>query len=121
MANKQLVSFIKEARRRGFSDSEIKEPLLLKGWDANEIERAFSVIKLNLKYKNKVCFYLGGEAYKLLEKRAKKNLLTIEEQVEDIVRRSCVNTKNIKKSEEKLDDLLVSIFSRKNTGRKSSK
>lgn len=119
MANKELVEFIKEARRRGFSDLEIKEPLLDRGWALKEIEKAFASLKKpKLSYKNKVCFYLDSEVLKVIEKRAKRNMLTVEEQIEDIIRRSAVSAKGIKRSEEKLDDLLVSIFSRKRTGRK---
>ena len=50
---------------------------------------------------------------KVLEKRAKKNLMTVNEQIQDIIRRSCVNSLN-KTSSPKInvDDRLVSIFSR---------
>jgi hypothetical protein len=56
---------------------------------------------------------------KALQKRAKKNLMTIEEQVRDIVRRSCVNASS-KTSTPKLDidDRLVSIFSRHKNGKR---
>ena len=40
-ANTKLVSFIKEARKRGFDDFQIREPLLKKGWPSEEIEKAF--------------------------------------------------------------------------------
>ncbi|MDD5700280.1 MAG: hypothetical protein PHH00_03790 [Candidatus Nanoarchaeia archaeon] len=118
MVNKELGEFIKEARRRGFSDMEIKEPLLAKGWNPGEVERALASLGGGLGYKNKVCFYMDSEVYAVIKKRAKKNLLTVEEQVEDIVRRSAVNAGGIKREEEKLDDLLVSVFSRKKTGKR---
>lgn len=118
MVNKELAEFIKEARKRGFSDLEIKEPLLGKGWSRVEVEKAMSSIRGGLGYKNKVCFYVDSEVLKVIQKRAKRNMLTVEEQVEDIVRRSAVNARGIKKSEEKLDDLLVSIFSRKKSGKR---
>jgi len=56
---------------------------------------------------------------KILEKRAKKNLFTLKEQVHDIIRRSCVNTSSKSSySDIKCDDKLVSIFSRSKRGRK---
>ena len=36
-ANKQLLKFIKQARERGFDDYQIKEPLLKRGWPADEV------------------------------------------------------------------------------------
>ena len=116
MPNLKLVKFIKEARRRGYDDLQIKEPLLKHGWPVDEIEKAFSSIK-NLKpehkFKNKVCIFLDSEILKNLEKRAKKNMLNLHEQIEDILRRSCVNSRKLKRQEEKLDDMLVGLFSRK--------
>lgn len=120
MINKELAEFIKEARGRGFSDLEIKEPLLAKGWNASEVEKALGILGGGLGYKNKVCFYMDDEVYGVIKKRAKKNLMTIEEMVEDIVRRSAVSAKGIKREEEKLDDLLVSVFSRKKNGKKKA-
>lgn len=55
---------------------------------------------------------LSDKEVKLLKKRAKKNLLELREQVEDIVRRSCINSKITKNPGEKIDDKLVGIFSR---------
>ena len=37
---------------------------------------------------------LDDEELKILNKRAKKNLLTLKEQVEDIIRRSCISAKD---------------------------
>ena len=60
-----------------------------------------------------------GEA-KILEKRAKKNFLTVKEQIEDIIRRSAINySKGIKPI--KVDDRLVAVFSRQRSGRKKKK
>ncbi|VVB77929.1 Uncharacterised protein [uncultured archaeon] len=61
---------------------------------------------------------LSDEDVKLLGKRAKKNLLTLREQVEDIVRRSCINSKKNTTSNSKCDDSLVNIFSRDKRGGK---
>ena len=56
---------------------------------------------------------------KILEKKAKKNLLTLKEQIEDIVRKSAIRSKaNKKRGVPKIDDKLVGIFSRDKKGRK---
>lgn len=56
---------------------------------------------------------LDKDEIKILEKRAKKNLMTVQEQIADIIRRSCVNSLNKSYSSKiKVDDRLVSIFSR---------
>ena len=55
---------------------------------------------------------------KILSRRADKNLLTLREQVEDILRKSAVRTKSGAASEPKLDDRLVGIFSRQKRGKK---
>ena len=49
---------------------------------------------------------------KVLEKRAKKNLMTLREQAEDIIRRSAANYKAGSVSATKTDDRLVEVFSR---------
>lgn len=111
--NSDLAKFIKTARQRGFDDFQIKEPLLKHGWPLDEIEKAFSAIKPKYKFKNKINIFLDSDILRMLEKRAKKNMFTISEQIEDIIRRSCVNLSKIKKQDEKLDDMLISLFSRK--------
>ena len=59
------------------------------------------------------------EEKKILLRRAKKNLMSLREQAEDIIRRSCVSQKSKGSGkEEKFDDKLVSIFSRRNRGKK---
>ncbi len=108
----KLIKFIIEARKRGFSDKEIKTPLLEKGWLEKDIEKGFS----SLKEENIIPIEidLPESIVKIVQKRAKKNLLSLEEQIIDIIRRSAVNAKNKKlPSAEKIDDLLVSIFSRR--------
>ena len=127
MPDKKLVDFIIEVRKRGYSDEEIRAPLIARGWTEAEIDMAtresyktkVETEKEKKSGKEKVEIYLSKDTSELIRKRAKKNLLSIPEQVEDIVRRSCINAK-IKPlaGNEKLDDLLVGIFSRKNTGRK---
>ncbi len=59
---------------------------------------------------------------KILKKRADKNYFSLKEQVEDIVRRSCISTKkNAGIKQIKCDDKLVGIFSRARSGRPRKK
>ncbi|MEK6885610.1 MAG: hypothetical protein AABX17_01435 [Nanoarchaeota archaeon] len=137
-SNSELIKFITEARARGFEDYQIRLPLLDKGWPLKDVERAFYEIKLQgqkkLKkkqksdgkvvyvYKNSMTIHLDNEVMKMIEKRAKKNMLTSVEQVEDIVRRSCVNTKkNNAEVQDKVDDLFLKLFSRKGCGKDKKK
>ncbi|MFA5174516.1 MAG: hypothetical protein WC438_05025 [Candidatus Pacearchaeota archaeon] len=115
MPNKELVKFIKESRKRGFDDFQIKEPLLKHGWPLEEIEKAFSSLKPHYKYKHKLQIYIDSEVLQSIEKRAKKNMFNLNEQIEDILRRSCVNLKKKKSPSynEKLDDTLIKIFSKR--------
>jgi len=85
----------------------------------NKVEAAFNSLIPKYQNKNQVTLYLSEELISVLEKRAKKNMFTISEQIEDILRRSTISQSK-KKSiyDEKLDDTLVSLFSRKKTGRK---
>ncbi|MBS3065599.1 hypothetical protein J4229_00955 [Candidatus Pacearchaeota archaeon] len=114
--NKELIRFIKEARRRGFDDYEIRVPLIKEGWNSEDVEKAFDSMKrkqpTHYNFKDKVTIYLSNDLYKLLEKRAKKNMLTLPEQIEDILRRSTLSLRKGKLRNEKIDDLLVSLFSR---------
>ncbi|MEK6909358.1 MAG: hypothetical protein AABX23_04880 [Nanoarchaeota archaeon] len=112
MANPDLVRFILEARKRGFNDNKIKEVLLSNKWPSREINLAFETLREKHHFKESVTIWLDSEVIKLLEKRAKKNMLNVEEQIEDIVRRSIANQKPTK-AKEKLDDMLVGLFSRK--------
>jgi len=109
----QLTKFIKEARNRGYDDLQIKEILMKHSWPVDEIENGFSKLKPKYKFKNKVSIFLDTDLLKIIEKRAKKNLFAIPEQIEDILRRSCIRTKNMKAESEKLDDMLITLFSRK--------
>ncbi len=135
MENKELVEFIKEARKRGFGDLTIKNALITKGWpekvieegfkavDREEIERYFKEKDAETnRLKNMITLFLDDELLDSLEKRAKKNMFTLSEQIEDILRRSTLNQKNKKSlGEEKIDDTLVKVFSRKKTGPKKVK
>lgn len=112
-ANHQLISFIQEARARGFEDFEIREPLLQNGWPASEVEKAFAYLKPKTKGKNRLQIYLDNKILSSLEKRAKKNMLNLHEQIEDILRRSVLNLQKRTPVEEKVDDKFITFFSRK--------
>jgi len=65
---------------------------------------------------------IGEDVKKIISKRAKKNLLSLREQIEDILRKSAVRTKSgISYKTLKIDDKLVSVFSRDKRGRKKKK
>ena len=118
MEIKRYIEFIQEARKRGFKDSVIKKALLEKRWPEKEINHAFNLInkkeKVQIKnVKNSITIFLDKNLTALLEKRAKKNLFTLPEQIEDILRRSTLSLKKKTANEEKLDDKLVAVFSRK--------
>lgn len=131
--NSELVRFIKEARKRGFEDWQIREPLIQQGWFTGEIKEAFEEVKeeenkklkkkqvVNNKvvyvYKNSITIHLDSDIIKIIEKRAKKNMLTPTEQIEDIIRRSCINTKKKTETQDNVDDLFLKLFSRKASGR----
>ena len=66
----------------------------------------------------KLTISLDEDEVKILKKRAKKNILTVKEQVEDIIRRSCISSKTGGYKTVKVDDKLVGIFSRERKGRK---
>ena len=55
---------------------------------------------------------------KILEKRAKRNLMSLREQAEDIIRRSASNYKLGIQANVKTDDRLVEVFSRNRKGKK---
>ena len=119
MPEQKLIDFITESRKRGFPDLIIKEALLDKGWDIKKIDSAFETLNPKFKSKNQISIFLSDDLLKMLDRRAKKNMQTISEQIEDILRKSCVQYKNgTSTSNEKLDDRLVGIFSRKRSGRK---
>lgn len=113
MANKHLIDFIRESRMRGFDDYEIRRPLLEAGWPHDEVELAFISLKPKLTHKHRICTYVDADVLEALEKRAKKNKFTLDEQISDILRRSVVNSAPAGFKPEKLDDSLVGVFSRR--------
>ena len=61
---------------------------------------------------------ISDDEKKLLKKRADKNYFSLKEQIEDIIRRSCISMKNkSNKKDIKCDDKLVGVFSRSRRGR----
>jgi hypothetical protein len=65
---------------------------------------------------------ITSEEKSVLEKRGKKNYLTLKEQIEDIIRRSIISYKKRNSTPKiKVDDKLVGIFSRQASGRKKRK
>ncbi|MBI2045617.1 hypothetical protein HYT23_06165 [Candidatus Pacearchaeota archaeon] len=119
MANKRLLDFIKEARRRRYGDSDIKRALISHGWPLAEVEGAFRFLIPKYTNKNQITLFLSDELMAILSKRARKNMLTVSEQIEDILRRSTINQSKKKSAyDPKLDDALISIFSRRRTGPK---
>ena len=92
--------------------------MLKHGWPIDEIEQAFHSLKPSYRFKNKISIFLDSDILKIIEKRAKKNMLTIPEQIEDILRRSCIRARTLKQETEKLDDMFISLFSRKRYGKK---
>jgi hypothetical protein len=118
MIDKQLIEFITEARKRGFSDFQIKRALISNKWPVKIVEDAFQSLNPKVRLaKNQVYIFLSDEVLTVLEKRAKKNLMNLQEQIEDILRRSCVRKKAVVPPE-KIDDLLVACFSRSQRGKK---
>ena len=141
-----LIDFIKEARSRGYTDEEIKDLLIEKKWPEEETALAFTQASIQTEYKNPsiqpiqpnnkvnnqniikpittankttLTITLDEPIMKALIKRSKKNILSVQAQVEDIVRRSCVNSRSSSSSlPEKLDDIFIGIFSRKKSNNK---
>lgn len=112
-----ITNFIIEARQRGFSDMQIRRALEEKNYPENLVEKSFESLRPKFKIKNQVCIFLSNEVLVELNKRAKKNMLTLPEQIEDILRRSCTR-KKASNQQDKIDDLLLTCFSRANRGRK---
>lgn len=112
MVDAKLQIFIQEAFKRGFSERTIRRALIAEGWSLDEVNHAFETYGEKQK-RNQVCVYLDDQVLGVIEKRATRNMMSVAEQVEDIVRRSAVNAKGASPKPEKLDDLLVALFSRR--------
>jgi len=120
ISQKTLLNFIINARKKGYSDSDIHKALEKNKWPVKIITKAFKALRSKPKMKNQICVFLSDEILKTLIKRSKKNLFTVSEQIENILRRSCASGSS-SYQKEKLDDSLVGIFSRSKRGRKSKK
>jgi hypothetical protein len=118
MPNKILIKFIKQSRKKGFSDHEIRQEMLKKNYPVQEIEKSFLSLEPKPKYKNQITLFLSNDIINKLQKRAKKNLFTLSEQIEDILRRSCINKTS--SSTEKIDDKLLLAFSRPQRKKKNN-
>lgn len=64
---------------------------------------------------------IPDDVWKKLQTRAKKNLLSPEELIQDIVRRSMLTYTGKPSDTDKVDDQIISIFSRKQSKSKKSK
>lgn len=143
MELEKFAEYIQECRKRGFNDDVIRDSLVQKNWSEEDIDRAFAYVnnveikeevrghevlskeideevkKKEKEYGKSVVIFLDEDIRTALEKRAKKNMFSVDEQIIDILRRSTLSMRN-KKSlpEDKVDDNLVPLFSRKNTGQK---
>lgn len=113
MANKDLVKFIKECRKRGFEDYQAREHMLAKGWPSDEIELAFECLKSKSGHKKQVIVYLEPRVLHKIGLRAKRNMFSVPEQIEDILRRSILSLGKRTAKEEKVDDKFITFFSRK--------
>ncbi len=121
----KLTDFIREARKRGFDDYKIRKALIDKGWPEDIVSYGFSILHTERakqdKYKNKVTIYLDNEILSCLERRAKKNMLNLHEQIEDILRRSVLSQKKTGLAGIKVDDKFIELFSRERRGRRRKK
>lgn len=71
---------------------------------------------------SRITIELDEEIEKVLKKRADKNMFSLIEQIEDILRRSAVSSgKKTSPYEPKVDDKLIGLFSRHRTGPKPKK
>jgi hypothetical protein len=60
---------------------------------------------------------INDKLWKSIQKRATKDLLTPEEEIENIIQRSMVNYTGKSSDTDKVDDPLISIFSRKQSSK----
>lgn len=85
----------------------------------SKFRRFTLVLKSKMK---RIYLDFDDELISAINRRAEKNLMSPEKQIEDIVRRSMVSfRKKATNSDSKVDDSLISVFSRANNGRKKIK
>ncbi len=69
-----------------------------------------------------ITIQIDEDVKKIISSRAKKNMFSLKEQIEDILRKSAVRTKKSSQYKQiKVDDKLVAVFSRERRGRKKKK
>ena len=71
--------------------------------------------------KRSISILIDSEVFSTLEKRAKRELMTIRELVTDILRRSVIASKRKGYEEPKIEDKFIEYFSRHSAGRKRKK
>jgi NTP pyrophosphatase (non-canonical NTP hydrolase) len=130
----KLVKYILDCRTQGFEDWQIRDQLYNHDWQMDIVESAFYYIKrkeaekikkeekknekMKAKIKSPITIHLPNEIISAVEKRAKKNLLSTEEQIADIIRRSVINQKKHGSDfNDNIDDKFIGLFSRKTSGR----
>ncbi|MCX8159091.1 MAG: hypothetical protein N3D20_02265 [Candidatus Pacearchaeota archaeon] len=121
MVEEKVIEFVRECRRRGFSNEQIKDKLIEGGWSFKEIDEAINFVKKTTQ-KIRLCIGIDEEVAKMLIRRAKRNMMSVEEQAEDILRRSCVSMRKKPLTEEKIvGNHFISIFSRRKYGGEKSR
>jgi len=81
----------------------------------------FLVVSIVVKM-SKITINIDDDVKKIISRRAKKNMFTLREQIEDILRKSAVRTKSgTSYGKIKVDDKLVAAFSRDRRGRKKKR
>lgn len=106
MKLEKYVKYIRESRERGFEDYTIKSSLLMKGWPEVEIDKAFSYVNdqeiakeiqqhdkdyPRQSFGSSITLYLEGELRAALEKRANNNGITLQEEIENLLKKSALN------------------------------
>ena len=71
--------------------------------------------------KRSVSILIDSEIFSALEKRAKRELMSIRELISDILRRSVISSKKGGGREIKAEDKFIEYFSRQKGGRKRKK
>jgi len=61
---------------------------------------------------------IESDVLKLLQRRAKRNMMSVSELISDIIRRSTVFYRRMPRGMPKLEDKLIGIFSREKRGRR---
>ena len=86
-----------------------------------DVEDKLRIVEDKFRKMKSITIRFGKELMKEIEKRAKKNYLSVPELIEDIVRRSMISYKGGTRRPLKIDDKLIAIFSREKRGRKKKK